>query len=72
MQIEYIRQATAPTNVLTWVCVLFVRVEVYRVGDGEHEVPGPQHRPRPRPGRGLVRCLRCISAWLTARRLNRH
>ena len=54
--------------------MLFVRVEVYRVGDGEHEVPGPQHRlrPRPRPGRGLVRGLRCISAWLTARRLNSH
>ena len=49
-----------------------MRVEVYRVGDGEHEVPGPQHRPRPRPGRGLLRGLRCISAWLTARRLNRH
>ena len=41
-----------------------MRAEVFRVGDGDHIVPGVRRRPPPPLDR--VRCPRRISAWGTA------
>ena len=41
-----------------------MRAEVFRVGDGDHVVPGVWRRPPPPPDR--VRCPRRISALGTA------
>ena len=46
---EYLIQLASNSSdkcsLLTWVCLLFVRVEVFRIGDGEHVVPGVRRRP---------------------------
>ena len=39
------RKSSDKCSLLTWVCLLFVRVEVFRIGDGEHVVPGVRRRP---------------------------
>ena len=46
---EYLIQLASNSSdkcsLLTWVCLLFVRVEVFRIGDGEHVVRGVRRRP---------------------------